>query len=55
MHKSGNLLVAQITDTALMGVVDMLVGDEVAGLNVESHLLVGVAERRGMSELLKNA
>ena len=39
-----NLCVHQIADTALMSVMDILVGQEIARFDVEPHLLVGITE-----------
>ena len=43
-----DLVVHEIADTALVSVMDVLVGHEVACLDVETHLLVGIAERHAV-------
>lgn len=43
-HQLGDAVVAQVADATFVGVVHFLAGGEAAGLDVETHLLVGVAE-----------
>ena len=43
-----NLCVHQIADTALMSVMDILVGHEIASLDIQAHLLVGISERHSV-------
>ena len=44
LHESLNLVVAEIADGALVGVMDVVRSLERACLDVESHLLIGIAE-----------
>ena len=37
-----NLVVHEISNTALMSVMDILVGHEIASLDIQAHLLVGI-------------
>ena len=43
LHESLDLVVAEIADGAFVGVMDVVRGLERAGLDVESHLLIGIA------------
>lgn len=38
-HEGSYLVVAEVANRSLMGVVDVMVGLERAGLNLQSHLL----------------
>ena len=39
-----NLVVHEISNTALMSVMDILVGHEIASLDIQAHLLLGISE-----------
>lgn len=45
VHQGLYLVVAEVAHRALVGMVDVLVGMELARLYLQSHLLIGVAER----------
>lgn len=49
IHQLGDAVVAQVADAALVGVVHFLAGGEAAGLDVETHLLVSIAERHALA------
>ena len=49
LHESGNAVVAEVADRTLVSVVNVLVRGEIARLNVESHLLVSIAERHTLA------
>ena len=44
LHESLDLVVAEVADRAFVGVVDVVRGLERTSLDVESHLLIGIAE-----------
>ena len=48
LHEGLYLVVAEIADAALMGVMDIFVSLERACLDVESYFLVGIAERHAV-------
>ena len=45
VHQRLNLIVAEVTDTSLVGVVYLLVSMERTRLDVQSYLLISIAER----------
>ena len=44
LHDLSDFIVTEVADGTLMGVMDLMVGLELTGLNVESYLLIGIAE-----------
>ena len=43
LHDLSDFIVTEVADGTLMGVMDLMVGLELTGLNVESYLLIGIA------------
>lgn len=48
VHQCRDAVVAQVADASLMGVVDIMVGTELASLYLQSHFLIGIAERHAV-------
>ena len=44
LHDLCDFIVAEVADGSLMGVMDLMAGLELTGFNVESYLLIGIAE-----------
>ena len=49
LHQCLNLVIAEVADGTLVGVVDVFVGGEFTSLNVQAHFLVGIAEGHSLS------
>ena len=45
LHQGRDFIVAKVSDTAFMGMVYLFAVREVSSFNIQSHLLVGIAER----------